>query len=144
MAVSFLTHPPLSSLCLLISSFYFFFSLSRLIDWLIKPITEITKSNQVQTSATCRLVEKQEYVGGAGTRPNAAEQIRPKTEQLQAKAILRELWEDDRKWSNLMRNKVVVFWGFLSGTCLAGSGSPDVCWTGSPALAAKRHRRTQG
>lgn len=78
------------SLCLPISSFYFFFSLSRLIDWLIKPITEITKSNQVQTSATCRLVEKQEYVGGAGTRPNAAEQIRPKTEQLQAKAILRE------------------------------------------------------
>lgn len=48
-------------------------------DWMIKTIPEITKSNQVWTSASCRYVDHLEYMlDGVGICPNTAEQIRPK------------------------------------------------------------------
>lgn len=80
----------LYSHCLAVFSFYFyFFPLTANCDWLIKTITEITKSNQVADISHVQTGRKGERSGrgGTGTRPNTAEQIRLKTEQLQAEMI---------------------------------------------------------
>lgn len=127
---------------------------------MIKTITEITKSNQAQTPATCRLVDNQQWVvEGSGTCPNATQQIRLKTEKLKAESILWELWGDVKMkqfWQQKLGNNKVAFRScsvafplsqhnlqlFPSSSflflarILAGQASPDVCWTGSSALAA--------
>lgn len=55
-----------ASLCL--------FFLEANCDWLIKTITEITKSNQVWTLASYRYADHLEYaLNGFGIRPNAAD-----------------------------------------------------------------------
>lgn len=48
-------------------------------DWLIKTITEITKSNQLWTLATCRYMDHLEYaLDDLDVCPNAGEKIIPK------------------------------------------------------------------
>lgn len=75
--------PP--SVCLFFLLPFCLFFLEANCDWLIKTITEITKSNKVWTLASCRYVDHLEYVlDDLGHLPERSRE--DKTETLKLKA----------------------------------------------------------
>lgn len=92
-------HPP--TLC----PFSVCFLLEANCDWLIKTITEITKSNQVWTFASYRYVDHLEFrLDGLGIRPNCCGVDKSKTLKLKARSIQVPLWVARRR----LNQKIMV------------------------------------